>query len=114
MYKDFTYVNRDTTDTKAINNSIRNILLTRKGSVPGRPRFGSDLYKLVFSHIDSTIKNIAKNMIFEALNEFEDRIILESIDIQNIEEYNKVVCNIVYRYKENFGTGTESLNVTLV
>lgn len=114
MYKDFVFVNRETTDAKAINNSIRNILLTRKGSVPGRPRFGSDLYKLIFSHIDSTIKNIAKNMIFEALNEFENRIILDSIDIQTVEEYNKVVCNIVYRYKDDFNAGTESLNVSLI
>lgn len=114
MYKDYSFVNKEVTDTAAINNSIRNILLTRKGSVPGRPRFGSDLHRLLFSNMDSTLQNIAKNMIFEALTEFEDRITIESIDIKNVEEYNKVVCSIVYKYSDEFSTLTEKTNVTLI
>ena len=37
MYKDYNSVELYNTDIKAINNSIRNILLTRRGSVPGNP-----------------------------------------------------------------------------
>lgn len=114
MYKDYSFVNKEVTETSAINNSIRNILLTRKGSVPGRPRFGSDLHRLLFNNMDSTLQNIAKNMIFEALTEFEDRISIESIDIRNVEEYNKVVCSITYKYSNEFSTLTEKTNITLV
>ena len=41
MYKDLTTVELNVTEIKAINNSIRNILLTRRGSVPGKPRFST-------------------------------------------------------------------------
>ena len=113
MYKDYTFINKEVTNTKAINNSIRNILLTHRGTVPGRPRFGSDLHTLLFTQMNSTIINIAKNMIFHSLTEFEDRIEITNIDIKNVEEYNKVVCNIEYKYKDEYQIVSESVNLSL-
>lgn len=113
MYKDVNTTKTDVYDTRAINNSIKNILLTRRGSVPGRPRFGSDLYKLLFSQMDDTLKGIAKSMVFQALTEFEDRIIILDVNIKNVEEYNKVICSISYKFKNEFGFIEEKLNLSL-
>ena len=113
MYKDINYISKDVTDTRSINNSIRNILLTRRGSVPGRPRFGSDLYKLLFSQMDATLRGVAESMIFQALTEFEDRIIIENIEVKNVEEYNRIVCTISYKYKNEFTILNERINVSL-
>lgn len=113
MYKDLTFINKEVENTKAINNSIKNILLTRKGSVPGRPKFGSDLHTLLFTQINSTIINIAKNMIFHALTEFEDRIQITNIDIKNVEEYNKVMCSIEYKYRDEFQVVSDNVNLSL-
>lgn len=103
MYKDLTTIELHNTEIKAINNSIKNILLTRRGSVPGKPRFGSDLYTLLFSQLDSLTESVAKSMIFACLTEFENRINVINIDLKSVEEYNKLVITINYRYKDNFG-----------
>lgn len=111
MYKDFTTVELNNTEEKAINNSIRNILLTRRGSVPGNPRFGSDLYTLIFSQLDSLTESVAKSMIFSCLTEFENRISIVNIDLKSVEEYNKLVITINYRYKDNFNKSVDANSV---
>jgi phage baseplate assembly protein W len=113
MYKDLINLTQTTSDYKAINNSIKNILLTRKGSVPGNPRFGSDLYKLLFTQMDQTTESIAKNFIKEALSEFEDRIIIDNISFTMVDEYNKVVCNIDYRYRDEISVASANVNLSL-
>lgn len=112
MYKDLTTIEKNVTDIKAINNSIKNIILTRKGSVPGKPKFGSEIHKLLFSQLDHFTETIAKKMISEALNEFEDRIDIINIDIKQVPEYNRLQCTINYRYKDNFNNEQEA-NATL-
>lgn len=114
MYKDLTRVQTAVTSSAAINNSIRNILLTRKGSVPGRPKFGSDLYKLLFNNIDETTKILAKNLITEALLDFEDRITIDNIEITAVEEYNRIICQIFYRYRDEYAIINETVNISLV
>lgn len=111
MYKDLTSIELHNTDMKAINNSIRNILLTRRGSVPGNPRFGSDLHTLLFSQLDSLTESVAKSMIFACLTEFENRINIVSIDLKSVEEYNKLVITVNYKYKDNFNQSIEGNSV---
>lgn len=107
MYKDLTSIELNNTDIKAINNSIRNILLTRRGSVPGKPRFGSDLHTLMFSQLDSLTESVAKSMIFACLTEFEDRINITNIDLKSVEEFNKLVITVDYKYKDNFNQSVD-------
>ena len=104
MYKDLTTVELNVTEIKAINNSIKNILLTRRGSVPGIPRFGSDLHTLIFSQLDTLTETVAKSMIMSALNEFEDRINVKSIELKQVPEYNRLVIEIIYVYRDQFNT----------
>lgn len=116
MYKDLISITSHVTDVKAIKNSIQNILMTRIGSLPGKPRFGSDLYKLNFSQLDSLTIIMAKNFIFEALSEYEDRIIIQNIDITKVEEYNKLVINIIFTYRDEdkgLDSTSESLSLSL-
>lgn len=108
MYKDYTTITKENTDALAINNSIRNILLTRRGSVPGNPRFGSDLHSLIFSQLDSLTESVAKSIVFSSLSEFENRIIINNINIKSIEEYNKIVISIEYSYKDQLNNTVES------
>jgi len=115
MYKDYSSIEQYNTDIKAINNSLRNILLTRKGSVPGNPLFGSNLHTLIFSQLDSLTESVAKSMIFSAISEFEDRITISSIDLKSVEEYNKLVITINYKFRDDFGQSTEaSANISIV
>ena len=104
MYKDLTSIEKNNTDVQAINNSIKNILLTRRGSVPGIPRFGSELYTLIFSQLDSLTETVAKSMVLSALTEFEDRINVKSIELKQVPEYNRLVIEIIYVYRDQFNT----------
>ena len=112
MYKDLISIELNNTEVKAINNSIRNILLTRRGSVPGNPRFGSELYTLIFSPLDTLTESMAKSMIFACLTEFEDRISIVNIELKSVEEYNKLVITIDYKYRDVFNQSTEA-NATI-
>lgn len=61
-----------------INQCIRIILTTPKGSVPHRPEFGSDIYKYIDYPVNEAIPNIIKEAI-EAINTWEPRVRIKSI-----------------------------------
>lgn len=98
IYKDYSDVENVVFDIDAINNSITNILTTQRGTVPGKPRFGSDLNTALFNQLDHITEGVIKTSIVNALNEFEPRILVNSVKIKSIPEYNKVVVDINYDY----------------
>lgn len=104
MYKDFNEIKKinDNIDynIQALNNAIRNILLTRRGSMPGKPTFGSDIYKVVFSQLDSVTISLVKRFVFEALLEWEPRINLDNVEVISIPEYNKMIIVIKYSFRD--------------
>lgn len=114
MYKDFNNLSTVDTELNAIKNSIKNILLTPRGSLPGNPRFGSDLYKILFSQMDHLTEAMAKNFIKEALREFEDRISIIDISIKKVEEFNKIVIDILFSYTDKeFNQTQDSTSITV-
>jgi phage baseplate assembly protein W len=114
VYKDTNEVGRDAKGIDAIKNSIRNILLTRRGSVPGKPRFGSDLHRILFQPLDHLTESIASNYIRESLSEYEPRISVKKLTYKNVEEFNKLVINLEFTYRDNdFDTNNvEEISVT--
>ena len=74
-----------------INQCIAIILTTRKGSVPHRPAFGSDIYKYVDYPINEAIPNIIREAT-DAINLWETRINVKSIsaEINNTQIVIKV------------------------
>ena len=115
IYKDMTEMNSDKFDTNALNNSIINIIMTPRGSLPGKPRFGCDIHKLVFSHIDDITETVARNYIMNALSEFEDRIQVNYVKFIRVPEYNKLHIEINYRIKSKLGgeTSTAAMAIRL-
>ena len=51
-------------------------------------------------------------MIFACLTEFEDRISIVNIDLKSVEEYNKLVITIDYKYRDVFNQSTDA-NATI-
>ena len=111
MYKDLTTISTSATNLNAIKQSIKNILLTRRGSIPGKPYFGSDIYNIIFQPLDHLTVSITKNYIEEALDNFEDRIDVKDIDIKKDEAFNKVVIDIYFSY--NSGQSEENSSTSL-
>ena len=113
LYSDFKSVGYFDEDVKAINNAIRNILLTSIGSLPGQPEFGSRLNELIFEQIDHITIKMLKQLIQEALYKWETRIQVLNIEIQEVPEYNKLIASIDYMFTDSElnKTGHVSLNL---
>lgn len=113
LYTDLKSPSYASYNIEAINNSIRNILTTQKGSLEGMPEFGSRLNELVFSQIDHITVDLLKNLIQEALRQWEDRIIISDIVISSVPEYNRLIASISYRLKDDILNVGYSISVEL-
>lgn len=113
LYKDLQTPVQPKYDIDAINNAIRNILLTPLGSLEGMPEFGSRLYEVIFSQIDHITINLIKRLISEAIYEWEDRIELVGVDVTSVPEYNRLLASLTYRFKDDVlnNHNTFSLNL---
>lgn len=114
IYTDYRKPNQTVTDAAAINNAIKNILLTKKGSMPGKPTFGSDIDEVLFNQMDYITKNLLKNYIKEALYTWEKRIIVINVEIQEVPEFNKLIATINYTYRDKGLDINEQISVGLI
>ncbi|MBP3847430.1 GPW/gp25 family protein [bacterium] len=91
-----------------INQCIALIITTRKGSVPHRPTFGSDVYKYVDYPVNEAKPNIIRETI-DAIALWETRITVNSVlvDIEN-EHIN---IKVQWKLKENSTTGTANIDL---
>ena len=113
LYHDLKSPTLDSFDVNAINNAVKNIIRTPVGSVCGMPDFGSRLNEVLFEPIDHITIDLVKQLIQEAIYKFEDRIIIVSIDVQGIPEYNRLLCTIKYRFKDDIFNRTSTLSLDL-
>jgi len=101
LYNDYNDPNNLALDAKAIDNAIKNILLTPIGTLPGKPLFGSRLYAIIFEHMDGITEELARRVINEALRMWEDRVYVTNVNIKPVYEYNRYLIEIFYRYKDD-------------
>lgn len=106
-YKDVHHVRRtptkhkfvsEQTEIEAINNSIRNILLTKRGTLPGDPLFGSKISLVLFSPLDGLVRQVQDSFIREAITQYEPRVLIEKIDIDALPEFNRLNINLTFQY----------------
>lgn len=114
LYNDYRTATTTATDAAAINNSIKNILLTRKGSVPGKPTFGSNLDDVLFNQLDHITKSLLEDQIVEALTQWEKRILVTNVLVQDVPEYNKLIATISYKYRDKGLDINEQISVGFI
>ena len=114
LYNDFDSVVTFDYDVKAINNAIKNILFTSVGSSPGKPDFGSRISELVFSQMDYITENMLKRLIVEALSKWETRIIIVNVELESVQEFNRILATITYRLKDDILNNTTSISLNLI
>lgn len=74
-----------------IRQSLKIILTTAYGERIMRPDFGSNLHKVNFSALNSSVINDISSYIAQSILEFEPRVTLEDIDIDLDQSYNGVL-----------------------
>lgn len=101
-------------DVEAINNAIKNILFTAIGTVPGKPEFGSNLNELVFLPMDASTISMVKRVITESIRKWESRIVIDSVIIEKNPEYNRVLADISYHFKDSAFNIVSSVQLDLM
>ena len=85
--------------------NIKNLLLTQKSERLGNPRFGSDLYKVLFEQEGDDIESKVEEAIRSAMSEWLPFINIEGIET-SFSPTNKSVVNVSIRFTMNFDTAT--------
>lgn len=110
LYEDFVYSDKTNFDEFAINNSIKNILLTRVGSMVGNAEFGSRIMEVPFNMNDSITHIILKRVIMEALTRWEKRIVFKDVEISR-NNANTIDLKIHYYYKDASINSSVSISI---
>jgi phage baseplate assembly protein W len=100
FYTDYQTIDSTVFDEKALNNAIKNILLTPIGSLPGKPTFGSQLNRLLFELDDYQMRSLSEGYIIDALAKWEKRLMVKDVEYNVIPEYNKKIMTISYVYTD--------------
>lgn len=83
-------------DNNAIKQSLKNIIMTELYTSPFHPDFGSKLYRLLFEPF-STLTSVAIQMEIEtSIANFEPRVRVSSVSVDEIPEKNSVSISIKY------------------
>lgn len=83
-------------DGNAIKQSIKNLLLMHRYDCPFHPDVGSQIYAALFEPMTPLTKSYLKRLITYTLQNFEPRISLNSVDVDDDPNHNRI--NITLRY----------------
>ena len=86
-------------NSKAIKNSIYNILSTMPGQKILNPEFGLNLTQWLFTNLSETNASLIKFKITEQINKYEPRVTLTKIEV--IPNYEEHQYDIVIHFNNN-------------
>ena len=89
------------TDAEAIKRSVRNLINTNNYDRPFRPEIGSGIRGLLFEPADAITKIAIKENIKNVINDYEPRVKLLSIAINDLSDQNAYRLTVKFLIKEN-------------
>jgi phage baseplate assembly protein W len=101
------------TEIDAIKNSLTNILSTTQKTRRMLPEFGTNLQLLVFEPIDGETANTIGNAIIEGIKRWDDRVAVDTVDIEPIYDQNLYRCRINYFIKSDSTNDLQTINFVL-
>ena len=84
-------------DKAAITQSIKNLLLTRKGERLFQPQLGSNLQKSLFEPLDYGTAGMIKSQVKETIKRWEPRVIVEDVRCEPDFNTNGFEVELFYR-----------------
>jgi len=100
-------------DIESIRQSISNIINTKRGTLPHNPRFGSNVLNYLFTKMTPLNELRIQIEIEFALENFEPRIEIISIDVISNPDLNQYEINIIYNIKQLSISDTVLVNLSL-
>ena len=87
---------KDMINENAIGNSLSNIFQTLEGSRRMLPEFAMPIYNLLFEPIDEVTAGRLGELIWDSVERWESRIIIEGLDIVSDEDNGLYEVNMNY------------------
>lgn len=87
------------TDSRAIAFAIKNLILTTNGERPFNSAIGSSIKSILFELYGDQMKIVLKRIIADTISNFEPRVSLMDIVIDEDPDINKVFVSIHYKIK---------------
>lgn len=84
------------TNEASINRSIRNLLATNRGERLYQPTIGSDINKLLFEPMDSSIADLISIAVRDTIGSYEPRAKIVKVETVAFPEQNVYTINIFY------------------
>ena len=88
---------KDMEDLQAVKNSITNILTTQQGQRRMLPTFNIGLHNYLFDPIDETTAYEIGENIFEAIQTWDSRVIVDDIQIKPNYDQNRYDVSLTFR-----------------
>lgn len=99
-------------DTTAIKQALKNIILTIRREKPFNRLFGGNPREFLFDHMNQLMVMECKNLIANSINNFEPRVSLKEIAIQQSKTNpNKIIITIIYVYQLTQVVDTVSISL---
>jgi phage baseplate assembly protein W len=96
-------------DAESIKNSLKNIFLVQKNELAGKPNFGNPLQLELFENFNFFTENTLKAAIKVEIDKYEPRVDLIDVKVNKLEEYNRVIVEIIYSININEGNIQDSI-----
>jgi phage baseplate assembly protein W len=100
------------TNEAAVNQSIRNLILSNYGERPFEYEIASGVPDTLFELISPQTTSDLRYAIKECLDNFEPRIEVLYVGVQPYEEFNEYRVSIQYRLKSNMSPYTFTLSIS--
>jgi uncharacterized protein len=90
---------QESAGVQKVEESIRIILGTQFGERIMRPRFGCNLKSLAFAPNNASTANLARYYVMDGLGQWEPRIELVDVSVENDNLHGTLIVHITYRLR---------------
>lgn len=98
----------------AIRQSLKNLLLMQKFDKPFDPELDVGIQELLFEQLPLDVFNeILRNKINYIIKEYEPRVVLQNVEMQELPDQNKVLIDITYSVKNTSFEQPQNLQLFL-
>ena len=87
------------TDDKAIKFAIRSLIMTNYYERPFHSNIGSPVNSLMFDNMGPNFKSILKQSITDTINNFEPRVDVLEVKVDDSPDNNRVYITIIFKIK---------------
>lgn len=100
-------------DAAAINNSIRNLILTKEKSIPFARDKGTIISSLIGELYNPILVGLVQDQVEYCINKYEPRVELLEVNVGGDQDANEIIIKIEYVIKQTGAAGGFTMSIAL-